>query len=375
MAHPWRAWMATAALTFLLTACGAPADGPSTPTPSRPDLSGAWRAAGEGTIFPSAGSLRYLRLDGPPGSGGTGGVFGVQEGIDVLTCAELVFAVLDDDVVSISSSRLLGGSQLFVFERRGADTLRLTNSEGVTETFTREGAVPAEAACESVGFSQELEGLELALSSWSELESDGSLLRVLGEDDRVYPVSPSSGTIGLPQDLASQYRVFVAMQGSTDYWAHCACGGSQEAFRMRVGGVVVDEVHTDTDLGVEIGVRAGAFDGSSLWLFGTTRAAPRVGTLLQVDAAAEPDVLLGSFEFDAFLRGLTFHDGSLWGLVNALGTKLIRIDPALGRATRTVALPDLAGGDYQGVASHGGAIYLLWRRSGGDTFSLFRVDP
>jgi hypothetical protein len=122
-------------------------------------------------------------------------------------------------------------------------------------------------------------------------------------------------------------RFLQATQGS-QFWTHCGCGGSPDVFR-RTLDFVFDTVHTGNDLGLEITVRAGAYDFTNdcLWLHGS-RDDVAVGTFLIVNT------------FDRNVRGLTYDGESFWALVTLVSRSICRIDPETARVVESFELPD-----------------------------------
>ena len=72
--------------------------------------------------------------------------------------------------------------------------------------------------------------------------------------------------------------------------------------------------------------------------------------------------------------GFTLLGGQMWALVNVLGYKLIQIDPALGKATRTINLPTLEQGNFKGLEAHKGSLFLL-AEVNQSTAALYKVTP
>jgi hypothetical protein len=57
-----------------------------------------------------------------------------------------------------------------------------------------------------------------------------------------------------------------------------------------------------------------------------------------------------------------------------LGPKLVQIDTAQAKAVRTVSIPELTQGRYQGLTSLGGKLYLLAEISN-SAASVFQLTP
>lgn len=365
------------ALAALLAACTQEQGGPGTPTPDAPPaLEGVWRPSGGGAALDLGEvTLTFLAL----GGGGREAVSGAgtlhgRATADIPVCDALIFAALSADTVAIYAVDALavGGSvQLLLYDRPDADTLTLTNEDGVQQTFTRTDAVPAEDECSAATPRLEADGLELELASFANLLSDGVTLWVVGRDGSAYPVDLATDSLGGGTPLGS-YEQAVTMQGAS-FWAHCGCGGSEDIKRVQLGGVELDAFDTATDLGQDIGIRVGAFDGTSLWLGGFADAGGF--RLLRIDSDAEPDVLLGNVELQLRPQAIAALGSELWAVVTVVGPKLVRLDPATGGVSRVLDLPDPEGfGSYRGLAARGSELYLLVTANDG-TFAIHSVTP
>jgi hypothetical protein len=339
-------------------------------------LTGVWGVqSGSGEILSGLdlSNLKYLQFN----AGGTGGVFAVEPTTNVLTCAPLLYATLNANVISISSDAVgvsSGSADLFTLERLGDTSIRLTNTKGASQTFAKIGAVPASNLCDTANVTGKLENLAIDPSSFSNLVSDGTNLRVADQNRKVQIINPATGAIVTSEDITSSgYDEVIAMQGATDYWAHCGCGGSETVARFKAGVAPTDTINTQTDLGNAIGVRAGAFDGTNLWLGGYSFT-DRIFRVLKINSAAEPDVLLSSFDFKSGLQAMAFNGPDLWGLVGYQSAALVRIDPATAKATRTVKLPEASDGVYRGLTALGGKLYVMLELNSGK-ITILSVQP
>lgn len=322
-------------------------------TPTVPSLEGIWSVSSGSEVLSAIGnsSLKFLQLN----ANGTGIAYAVQTDTNVLTCAPVVYSVENNSVVSFATSLNQSSTELYVFEKTDT-SLKLSNVDGVNQNFAKAASVPADNQCETANVTRKLESLAIRPAGFAGLLSDGTNLRVADNNSIVQIINPTNGAIVTTENITgSSYRQVVTMQGATDYWAHCGCGGSPEIARFKVGVAPSDIIQTGTDLGNEISVRGAAFDGTNLWLGGYS-SANSVYRILKVNSAAEPDVLLSSFDFKVGLNALTFHAGQLWGLQN---NNLVLINPATAKAQRTVHLPDLNQGSYQGIASLGGNLFVM----------------
>lgn len=366
-------------ILIFLSACSTTSSTPD-PTPKLPSLAGNWQASTNNNIFknPSLGDLKFLKFTESSDSSGNLEVFGLDPDTNVLACDQMVYATVAKDTVSTFSTSF--SSRLLQFEIT-TDSLTLTAADGSNQRFTKATEIPNSAVCEKTSFAASFETIPVQLTSFGGLVSDGTNLRVASDDGNVYPINANTGQLGVGSVLVGgnygiggSPRHIIAMQGTSDYWGHCGCGGSQEIVRYQAGAATaLDIIDTRTDIAKEISVREALYDGSHLWISGYSFDEGRY-LVLKVDSDAEPDILLSSFEFNKSLIGFTLHNGQMWGLVNALGYKLIQIDPALGKAIRTIELPSLEQGNFKGLESHAGSLYLLAEITQ-NTAAIYKVTP
>ena len=325
---------------------------------SAPALSGTWRLQSSAVDlkFMGVGEVSYLQFDDAHPLVHT---YGREAAVALKGCAAEHVEVQSALVIFWPAGRF--GGQPFEYAIDG-NTLTLTDSEGRTAVFGRVAEVPASERCDSLEAASSAPlNLPTEVATASNLLSDGTRLWVVGEDRKAYAIDPATGNVGTGQTLTthSSYYHAVTMQGG-DFWSHCQCGGNQKIERMGLGGTVIDAVDTDTDLGHEIILLAGSWDGHRLWLLGFNHDQDR-RELLRVDSDAEPDGLDDVYAFDTWtLRQLAYHDGALWGLFRFAGWQLAELDPVVGRVTRSYVLPALEmNGEYIGITSLNGRLYLL----------------
>jgi hypothetical protein len=211
-------------------------------------LAGSWETSSGNDLFnrEDLGTLQYLRFTETTDHSGRLEVFGLHTESNVLACDQLVYASVADDVVSLFSNVL--GSRLLSYEKNGDDSLTLTNDKSASQTFTKVAGVPTPAICEQKSFEASFEAIPVNLTSFTSLLSDGTNLRVSSEDGNVYPIDPSNGQLGVGIPLGGDFNLggtfddTVTMQGSSDFWAHCGCGGSQEIVRFKAGDTAATDI-------------------------------------------------------------------------------------------------------------------------------------
>jgi hypothetical protein len=342
----------TVVLLGILVACGGGGTNPS------PNLVGIWSTQSGSEFLGSLSgmSLKFLQLN----ADGTGQVFATQTETNVLACVSLVYAVIGQNVISISSDATLGSAELFVFEHANG-VLTIRNKEGASQTLSKTTIVPASAQCENANVAGKLQNLAFTTSGWSNLINDGTNLKAVDNNRALYTINPTTGVLSAPQTIpGAVFAYFVTMQGINDYWGTCACGNVEEI--KRVGPpptfTEVNAINTRTDLSNQIVISTAAFDGSNLWLGGYSSAGNGF-RVLQVNPTSK--TLVSYFDFKPSLSHMAFSGGQLWGLVNALGPKLVLINLDTRKATRSIKLPVLSGGSYSGLTAMGGKLYVLVR--------------
>jgi len=338
-----------------------------------PSAKGVWKLqVNQIDVFSSgtAAAVQYLDLSG---GGSDAGLYGHQDDVALNACETWPVQVNSSSVTFFPGT---AGEKSY-FATLDGDSLTLKDSSGKKATFVRVSAVPDEAKCQSVDFASGPMRVNLDVASSSNLTSDGSQLWVARAGD-VYPVDPTSGTLGAAQHLTSgDYYHILSTQGGAptpDFWATDAAGSVNTIKRMRIGDTEVDSIDTNNDLGHALFISSAVYDGSHLWLSGYDFASSK-SQLMQVDSDAEPDVRILVRDFNLVVNALTFHGGHLWGLINDPGgPQIIRIDYNNGKVVESYKLPELGDGDsYQGLTSLNGKLYLLAKESG--SYNLYSVQP
>jgi hypothetical protein len=281
-----------------------------------------------------------------------------QRSAGTLDCRDLAYARSLSGSLTVDAYG--AGAEVWQGRVAGPDALELTDASGALTRFERASAVEAAFECVELPETRRFTGLPKP-NYWTGLAYDGTSLWYEAEAGGVYPVDPATGNVGTPASLVAPFTHVHAVQGG-DFWTHCACGGSREAWRVTAAGVFVDEVRPGSDFGSELSVDAIARDdvGAALWLYGYSYEA-QTRRLLQVQSDLEPDVLLASVDVGFYVRALTWDGSALFGLQ---GTTLYRIDPLTGLVTATYTLPDSTV-EWYGVAAANGELWVVGR-SGGD---------
>ena len=320
------------------------------------DVTGVWEhtSAGAGGPILATGTgvePTFLTFN----SDGTGRANLAESTTNALTCGSLTFST--GSALTVDLAGLGQGTEVWL--PTVEDDVLTLSGRGRTSTFARATAVTETSECKALVETARFTGLPRP-DSFGGLAFDGSQLWYEENNTgMILPVDPSTGAVGTPVGLTgSQFSHVHSMQGS-DFWSHCGCGGSQEAQRRSMGDVEIDEVDTNTDLGVEIGVRAIAYDtaGSRLFLHGNLRDGSGKAMLLEVNSDAEPDVLVSETILNVSLRSFAFDGTHLWGVSGFGNQVILEIDPATATVSNTYSMPDTSV-QWIGIAVVGSDLYL-----------------
>ncbi len=254
-----------------------------------------------------------------------------------------VFTLFDGNTLVLDFSREPAFSfnaergNLFPVVELDAQNLAVASPEGVVALFERQLALPSSVTCRTLNFAVEATGLPPANSFGDLVLYNGDLI-YNSTDNQIQAYDLDTNSLVAPLG-PTQSRFLQTSQG-TDLWTHCGCGGSPDVFRRNLT-TVFDTVHTGNDLGLEITVRAGAYNSATdrLWLHGAADATGQQQFLI-VNTNGEPDVLVESALFDRSLRGLAFDGTDMWGFITIGSRSIVRIDTTTKRVIQTVELPD-----------------------------------
>ena len=323
-----------------------------------PRLTGSWQYA-SGSLFPEVGTLTYLELR----EDGTGEVLGSRAS-GMLGCGVFLYAALSSEVIQIDIPSLEVGDRLMRYGVDG-DTLTLTEVDGAQTTFVRAESIPAASRCERATETARA-AFPDAPGNFTALTFDGTNFYYGTQTDVVLPINATTFATGTPITTQTSFPHIFAMDGA-DFWAHCGCGGSPEAQRTTPAGVAVDLVETGVGLAHEISVRAGAWDGSRLWLYG--RNNDQKNELLRVNSGLEPDQLDAFVALDFEPEAIEYEAGAMWAVVDQIGPVLVSFDPATGDVTRTITLP--AAMRYRGLVVTGStATFLVEKGTGSELVTV-----
>lgn len=321
-----------------------------------PSLVGVWQYVSGPSLLEEAQSFggggpvdaRLAYLDLTTDGSGTGHASAAG---DQVGCANLIFAVIDENVVRIDvPDANINRTFRYTVDQ---EQMTLVDENGATTVFSAATAVPAAAQCVTPTTTTNTP-LARRSSNNTSLVSDGTNLYYYADAGVVSLTIATLATNATITTLGT-YGIPLTMQGA-DFWGSCNCGNNSLTERRTAGGALVDSIDMDADLNHLMVLRGGAFDGTKLWLTGFNFAT-NASDLVRVGAAGEPDLLEAVVPLGFSPRGLVFDGTSFWTTTRFLGPMLISFDSATGSVTRSIELPpDLY---YDGVVVIGQDAYLL----------------
>jgi hypothetical protein len=338
-------------------------------------FAGVWQV-GQSDLFSGPQfSTKYLQLN----QDGTGTLFRQAES-KVLNCQKFLYTVLSDSTLAISAvpaDSPADGNQLFLYTLAGSD-LTITSQDDRSDSFTKGSALPPGVQCKTFANPTFIRDLQPPIENSSGLAYDGTSLYFSGEDDYTYPFLLSSNTVDTGNKFqfagsgSNPARYVHASQG-TDFWGVPGSGHNSDTERRNRSGAgsPIDAIDTDTDLSHALRIGGEAFDGTNLWLIGNNDVTD-VGEILKIDSNAEPDVVLQTFTFDGFFRGLAWDGAFLWTIAN--DGSVIKIDPASGEATATYEGldPEIY---WNAIAAVGEDLYLAGQTFSPNATVIAKVKP
>ena len=276
------------------------------------------------------------------------------------------FALFDGRTLALDLGRepnlvnLAGRAEVFPVVVVDQDFMGIANGEGHAALLSRE-AVPSELQCEPLPIAQRWEGLPEP-NYFTDVVPLGGNLVYTSYDRTLEQFDPSSGSMGPSLGSSASRHVQDVQAGK--FWSHCGCGGSPEAFLHDTTNTY-DVVDTE-DLSERLTIRGVAYDPSSshLWLHGGT--SNETYYFYEVDAIAEPDVLVRRIWFPRPVRALTFHGPDMWAIMDVLTSVIVRIDPQSGKVVATYEMPDEVTLWLGLTFGDDGSLYVLGRDENGN---------
>ena len=345
---------------------------------SLPDLSGSWQltagAFDDGANFGGT-DFEFLSLD----ASGGGGMFTQPGDDDVDGCVGFTYAVLNANVVtfdigtygthphargvhsSISGGVVRGTSGVSIGNADGetvvlqfnlvdANTLTLSDSNGVSSSFTRIDSL-GPVVCAAMNIPQQVfavdENEESQQPSSAAVVTDGTSVwfpTAAGTLQQFDPVTGDAGT-----SIANSQLPLTMQDG--DFWLNVDQGTTATLVRMTQAGDIVDTLDLTTfssDFQQDPYINGAATDGSTMWVIGTDLEAAGANAIYAIDMTSDPRSLISTTVLtDDFLASnecsITFANGELWMLGSNLTPALLEIDPTSGGVVQTYSIPDLGG--------------------------------
>ncbi|MEZ4648973.1 MAG: hypothetical protein R3E97_09365 [Candidatus Eisenbacteria bacterium] len=224
------------------------------------------------------------------------------------------FALFDGRTLALDLGRepnlvsLAGRAEVFPIVVVDEDFMGIANGAGHAALLARQ-PVPGGLQCEPLPIVRRWNGLPQP-SYFTDIVPLAGNLVYTSNDRNLEQFDPNTGTMG-PSLGSSTGRHIQSVQ-SGQFWSHCGCGGSPDAYRHDTANTY-DVVSTD-DLSEQIAIRGAAYDPASghLWLHGPT--SNETYYFYEVDANAEPDVLVRRIWFPRPVRALAFHGSEMWAI-------------------------------------------------------------
>lgn len=349
-------------LTTLLGACSS--SPPTPPTTTGLDLEGLWRVTpGPATTYGSGGTTT---VQFGPASSGSATYLSQSDANGITDCQQDIYAVIADDVV------LLDG-EYYVGTAVNADRIVLDNG---TDSLTLDrvvGAPPVAPCAEAVA--TPLATFTFGAGSFTGLDAFQTRLYMNTDaaGDPIVAYETATGTLGAARIYSDSvsggtHRWVVGARSDDLFYGHCGCGGvtSVNAFNLATDtSIAVSEV--PTDLGVNLSIRYGYFEGGSLAIGGHSRDDFGVNELLTLNPDTLALVSRRQILPEASIQDLTLRNGELLALVDGA----IVVVGADGRASSTIEI-DGAVEFLRGLAHIGDAVFVLGEDAVGDAV-LFQV--
>jgi hypothetical protein len=326
-----------------------------TDTPVEPttvDLSGAWRAGGDESVFYSSrllGNVEFIEFENTVEGGGFLQIYGSDEASGMLLCESALFIATDGGSLEVGLAALDGAAQAYLFTRDG-DALTIHNVYGDRQDFTLVDDVASSAVCGTTTVEDDVT-FDVRRTNFGGLAHDGTALR-LPTGGGVVALDMAAGTAGDPSVYDTSYRHIFTMQGE-DAWGHCGCGGSNNAGLSDPSGLSLDLVDTNA-LGHEISVETGVWDGTNLWLAGYSYEDAQEH-LLKVNSAALANEVDADFVIHIAIKGMAAHDGSLYAMTRS---SLVELSQADGSVLETWKIPNLGDASPFGLTHDGDAFFI-----------------
>ena len=353
----FRRWAGAGTAVFLLAAGLSSCDDDGGTPPLAPDVIGTWMQVGGRYLLDpdreiqEAGVALALAIDDD--SGGSLHLRTLATGI--VTCSPLVYGLPADDQMLLS----IGGGNLYAVARPDAGSLVLTDAAGHAAIFARVAAPPDSMLCSSLQIVRRFD-LSLDIEGRTGLAYDGTHLWFTGRSAQtVIAVDPASGAVASLRRITVADAPLVHAAQGADLWRICGCQpdapGAGKALRVAPDETIADKVDVRM-LGGSAWVpmpwsMAHAPGSGSLWVYGPGRWP---FDLLEIDARADPDVLLREIRLGFRADAMCWRGSELLAVTD---NRVVRIDGSTFRVLRTYDSPDDL--VLRGIAVAGPQVFAL----------------
>lgn len=296
---------------------------------------GHWQLTGA-TTFASYEGITFLDLS----KDGSGLLLSKEPVLGAVGCGHLVFAVLNDKVLSIEFP---GGSVTYYQYKRSGSTLTLTDAFGGVTTFSSVPSIPANETCTALPAATPIyfpADSHPYLGYGGTIAGDGTRIwfgRYAQNDASWFDVA--NMTTGGSYLSATQFHWAETAQNGT-LWTECNCGSGIDVERLDTAGNLIDTLtFTDVGIGLDFSQNAISFDGTDLWATGGMNTGTQAPMWLKIDSGADPNLLLSSGLLPTYSDGMIARNGHLLVLQRLVGSTLVEIDPSNGTVVKSYLMP------------------------------------
>jgi hypothetical protein len=342
-------------------------------TPGPTGLSGVWSVSIEDGDVEVFGVGAEIVLGFAGSSGGTGWLRIDRARSGVRSCDRFVFG-FDDELTIVSP---FTGARVYEVAEDGDDFL--LSGDGVELRLSRVvGADPRVVPCATAKATL-VTTFDRELHNASRLSGHGGALYFNREAYpsviQRYDVNTGSLTeVVYSEPFQSQYRIIMAVSDAETFYAHCFCGNTDDVLAFDASANVSFASFSTTTLAAPFSVSYGERIAPGLIaLGGHSRATgtQRIAVLSDADltVVSEGDLLA-----DAHVWDIAVLDGQTYALVGGYGPPVIVRVGDGNVATASADVPGLAGLFPVGIASAGGALYVIGSDRRLDQTYLFSVE-
>lgn len=362
----WGGGVVGAILLLVLASCTSNAPGAT-------GLTGVWSVSIEDGDLDAFGTGAEILVGFVASSGGTGWFRVHQPSSGVRSCDRFVFG-FDDDLTMVSP---FSGARVYEVTEDGEDFL-LTGDSLQLRLRRVAGADPGVVPCATARTTL-VTTFERQLHNASRLSGRGGALYFNREANpsviQRYDVGTGDLTeVAYTEPVKSQYRIIMAVGDAETFYAHCFCGGTDDALAFDASANVSFASFSTATLAVPFSVSYGervAPGRIALGGYSYATGVQRVAVLSDTDltVVSESDLLAGAYVLD-----IAVLDGEVYALVSGYGLPVIVRVGGANVATASADVPGLAGLYPVGIASADGTLYVIGSDPRLDRAYLFSVE-